>query len=124
LLRAHDVALVISDSPLWDYAEEPTAAFMYLRLHGSRALYRSGYDDAEIASWAQRIEQFRRGVLHPGARRLSATQYARRPMDTYVYFDNDAEAFAPRDAARLAAVVDSLGGPARRFTPPRTSRPP
>lgn len=108
LLRAHDVALVISDSPRWEYAEEPTSGFMYLRLHGSRALYRSAYDELEIAAWADRIDHFRRGLLRPDARRLSTARHATRPMDVYVYFDNDAEAFAPRDATRLGAAVAAL----------------
>jgi CBS domain-containing protein len=32
-----------------------TADFVYVRLHGDQELYRSGYDDAALTRWAQRI---------------------------------------------------------------------
>jgi len=42
LLRRHSVALVFADSVEWPYAEDLTADFVYLRLHGSEELYASG----------------------------------------------------------------------------------
>ena len=70
------------------YAEELTADFVYVRLHGSRELYASGYDDAELDGWAARL---RRWMAGPPRR------------DGFVYFDNDAKQRAPHDAVRLAA---------------------
>ncbi|MFN2431906.1 MAG: DUF72 domain-containing protein [Gemmatimonadota bacterium] len=95
LLRAHGCAFVIADTAgIFPYAEEVTADFVYVRLHGSRELYASGYDDEEIAEWAERI--------------LTWTGEGRaRTLDAYVYFDNDAKVHAPRDARRLA---ERLGG--------------
>lgn len=87
-LRRHGCAFVIADTAgVFPYAEEVTADFVYVRLHGSRELYRSGYDDEELDVWAAKLERWCAG---PPAR------------DAYVYFDNDAKVFAPRDAARLA----------------------
>ncbi|HEU4565962.1 MAG TPA: DUF72 domain-containing protein, partial [Gemmatimonadaceae bacterium] len=46
LLRAHDCAFVVADTAgHFPYAEAVTAGFVYVRLHGSRELYASGYDD-------------------------------------------------------------------------------
>jgi len=69
------------------YAEELTAEFVYVRLHGSRELYASRYDDAELDGWARRLRRWMKG---PPRR------------DAYVYFDNDARQHAPHDAVRLA----------------------
>jgi uncharacterized protein YecE (DUF72 family) len=87
-LRRHRCALVIADTAgVFPYAEELTADFVYVRLHGSRDLYRSRYDDEELAAWADKIARWTAG--RPG-------------RDGYVYFDNDAKVHAPRDAQRLA----------------------
>jgi uncharacterized protein YecE (DUF72 family) len=91
LLRRHRCAFVIADTAgKFSYAEEVTASFVYVRLHGSQELYVSGYSDGELDLWAERI----RGWARPdeGAAR-----------DVYVYFDNDARGHAPHDARRLAA---------------------
>jgi uncharacterized protein YecE (DUF72 family) len=74
------------------YAEEVTADFVYVRLHGSRELYASGYTDEELDEWARKIAAWR-GVG------------GGTPRDVYVYFDNDAKVHAPFDAIRLAERV-------------------
>jgi uncharacterized protein YecE (DUF72 family) len=90
LLRAHDCAFVIADTAgHYPYAEELTADFAYVRLHGSRELYVSGYTDAELDGWASRVNGWRGGG-----------------RDVYVYFDNDAAVHAPFDALRLRARVE------------------
>jgi uncharacterized protein YecE (DUF72 family) len=89
ILRAHGCAWVVADTAgRFPYAEEVTADFVYVRLHGSRELYASSYTDAELDTWAEKIAAWR------------ATQ-----RDVYVYFDNDAKVHAPFDAMRLAARV-------------------
>jgi uncharacterized protein YecE (DUF72 family) len=86
LLAEHDLALVTADSadhhPL--SLERTSAAFAYVRLHGAVALYASRYSDRELDEWAALVDAWRR-----------------RGSDVYVYFDNDAQAFAPHDARRL-----------------------
>ncbi|HKO16973.1 MAG TPA: DUF72 domain-containing protein [Gemmatimonadaceae bacterium] len=97
ILRAHHCALVLADSAgRWGYAEELTADFVYVRLHGAQQLYVSGYTPQELDWWAARIEGWRQA---PGGR------------DVYVYFDNDAKVYAPRDAMRLRSRLQA-GGPA------------
>jgi len=98
LLREHGYAFVIADTAgKFPYAEELTTDFVYVRLHGSRQLYVSGYSDDEIEDWASRIHSW-------------TTSHGRaRGRDVYVYFDNDAKVHAPRDALRLARRVSELG---------------
>ena len=89
LLREHRCGFVVADTAgKFPYAEEVTADFVYVRLHGSQELYASGYTDAELDQWAKRI----------GAWRSSR-------RDVYVYFDNDVKVHAPYDAMRLAERV-------------------
>ncbi len=84
LLRRHRVALVSADSVAWPRFTEATADFVYCRLHGSEELYASGYDDAALDQWAERVGG-----------------WARDGRDVFVYFDNDAKVRAPVDAQGL-----------------------
>ena len=91
LLREHRCGFVVADTAgKFPYAEEVTADFVYVRLHGSRELYASGYTDDELDVWARRV----------GAWRASG-------RDVYVYFDNDIKVHAPYDAMRLAERLRS-----------------
>jgi uncharacterized protein YecE (DUF72 family) len=110
LLRRHGVAWVFADTVAWPYAEDLTADFAYLRLHGSEQLYVSGYDDAALDHWAARVRLWAAGAEPNDARRISAEPGARMPRDVYVYFDNDAKVRAPFDALGL---MHRLGGEAR-----------
>ena len=95
----------MTDSPEWPSAEEPTADFMYLRLHGSEQLYASAYHDLELARWARHVKSYRLGGLPRDARRVDTAPLPRMGRDVYVYFDNDANGHAPRDAQRLIAQL-------------------
>lgn len=96
LLRKHNVALVFADTVDWPYAEDATADFLYLRLHGSEELYASGYSDDALDGWAARIRSWSAGAEPNDAKLIDPnTRPARRPRDVYVYFDNDAKVYAP-----------------------------
>lgn len=107
LLREHGIALVVADTAgKWPYVEEATAGFMYLRLHGDKELYASGYTDAALDRWAQRIDAWSRGSQPRDAARVVTTPPPRRASrDVYCYFDNDVKAYAPRDAEHLANLL-------------------
>jgi uncharacterized protein YecE (DUF72 family) len=68
--------------------------FAYFRLHGSQVLYGSRYTDEELAEWAAR-----------------ARHLLERGVDLYVYFDNDYQAHAPIDAARLERLLAGFAVP-------------
>ena len=87
LLRQHDIALVVADAAgKWPFLEEITSDHMYVRLHGDKELYASGYSDEALESWAKKIRHWH-GELH---------------LDVHVYFDNDMKVKAPGDAMSLA----------------------
>src|SRR3984893_11150456 len=90
LLCRHNVALVFADAVDWPYAEDVTADFLYLRLHGSEELYASGYDDNALDRWAARIRSWSHRAQPEDAKLIdAAARPRRRARDVYVYFDND-----------------------------------
>jgi uncharacterized protein YecE (DUF72 family) len=108
LLRAHRIGLVVADTAgRWPYAEDLTADFVYVRLHGDKELYVSGYTPKALARWAELVRHWAAGAQGPGARLMAPDDPpAPGPRDVYVYFDNDAKVKAPRDAMRLARLLD------------------
>jgi uncharacterized protein YecE (DUF72 family) len=95
LLRRRNVGFVIAETAgTFGYAEEVTAPFVYVRLHGSQVLYGSQYTPAELDRWAARVHAWTHG---PSAR------------DVYVYFDNDHLAYAAHDALALSRRVEARG---------------
>lgn len=107
-LRRHGVALVFADAPRkWPYGEDLTAKdFVYLRLHGEKELYASGYGEAALKRWHERIDRWRRG-LQPADAELfdSATRGDREEREVFCYFDNDMKVRAPYDASQLMALL-------------------
>ena len=117
LLRRHNVALVVADTAgKWPFLEDVTADFMYLRLHGDKVLYASGYSDTALDGWAARIDAWRRGGERQDARKVcpDLPPPARKSRDVYCYFDNDMKVHAPFDARKLIAKVEFLDGDPHR----------
>jgi len=87
-LETHNIAFCISDTAgRFPYSETVTADFVYIRLHGSKILYRSLYTEEELAIWAEKIKGWKR--------------------KTFVYFDNDFECYAVHNARRLKELLSS-----------------
>jgi uncharacterized protein YecE (DUF72 family) len=118
LLREHNVASVFADTAgKWPYAENLTADFVYIRLHGAEQLYVSGYNDTALDWWAARIRKWHVGkqprdarLILPEGKRSErdvsrSGQPASGPRDVFVYFDNDAKVHAPFDAIRLTKIL-------------------
>jgi len=104
LLREHGIAMVIADvASRFPTATDVTADWVYIRLHGSRRLYVSGYTQREIATWAGRIEAWRRGSEPDDARRIGGPLHSTKGRDVYIFFDNtDVKLRAPVDSRRMA----------------------
>jgi uncharacterized protein YecE (DUF72 family) len=84
LLRAHDAALVIGDTPQRPFqAHELTATWTFIRFHHGRRGRGGNYSERELEEWAARIEAWR------------------READVYAYFNNDWNAYAVRNARWL-----------------------
>jgi uncharacterized protein YecE (DUF72 family) len=128
MLRRHRVALVIADTARrWPLLEDLTADFVYVRLHGDRELYASGYGDEALDRWAVRIDAWRHG-RQVGDARLASGRAVRAATgrDVYCYFDNDVKVHAPYDAASLAARLGlrtGLAGGAGFVPPPGLAGP-
>jgi uncharacterized protein YecE (DUF72 family) len=85
LLRKHCIGLVVADTAgKWPKMFDVTADFVYVRLHGDKLIYASGYTSRALDEWASRIREWHRRA------------------DVYVYFDNDVKVRAPYDAQALA----------------------
>ena len=89
LMRRHNAGLCIFDMPDFEVPLEVTADFAYIRFHGSSAMYGSCYSDDELGQWAGRIASL------PGDLKAA-----------YIYFNNDAEAFAVDNARTLAEQLE------------------
>ncbi|MGD0454140.1 MAG: DUF72 domain-containing protein [Solirubrobacteraceae bacterium] len=93
LLRERDVALVIGDHPERPFqTDEATAGWRYVRFHHGASGQRGNYSDRELESWAKRLAGWR------------------ERSELFIYFNNDWEAFAPQNAAKLRGQLDRLGG--------------
>lgn len=88
LLRAHDIALCLSDHADAPAPWETTARHVYIRGHGPTGRYSGHYSDATLEEWARAIRRWRRGG-----------------RDVYCFFDNDQKSAAPTDAARLRDLL-------------------
>ena len=86
LLRRHRAALVIGDDPERPFqTHEVTTTWTYIRFHRGNRGRRGNYSERELEEWRRRISSWRKDV------------------EVYAYFNNDWEAFAPRNALWLAA---------------------
>jgi len=108
LLRRHDVALVCADTVAWPRLMDLTSDFVYCRLHGSEELYASGYDDAALDAWADRVTAWAAGKEPADAKRIGPPARASGTRDVFVYFDNDTKVRAPHDASELMSRVERL----------------
>ena len=90
LLREHNIAWVIADSSRFPKAEQVTAKFVYVRMHGGEALYSSDYSSKELKQWAEKIKKW----LHRG-------------LNVFVYFNNDASGYAIKNAQELLNFIFS-----------------
>jgi uncharacterized protein YecE (DUF72 family) len=108
LLRTHNIALVVAETARrWPMTHDVTADFIYMRLHGDKELYRSGYGDKALDKWARRIEAWHRGSDPEDAQHIARPlKKSRRARDVYCFFDNtDVKLRAPFDARRLMAKL-------------------
>jgi uncharacterized protein YecE (DUF72 family) len=83
-----------------------TSDFIYCRMHGSKQLYASGYDDEALAEWSKRVKAWVEEKKH-GTRSCVAHVPRGKPSarDVFVHFDSDMKARAPADAASLKEFI-------------------
>jgi uncharacterized protein YecE (DUF72 family) len=88
ILHKYNIGLCVFVMPPLSCPLVATADFAYIRFHGSTGLYWSCYSDDELADWAKRLADL-----------------AANLREVYVYFNNDAEAFAVRNAMTLRGYL-------------------
>lgn len=114
LLRNHQMALVVAETARrWPMAHDITADFVYMRLHGDKELYQSGYQDKALTRWAQRIGAWHRGAEPADAKKISDKKAPKaKSRDVYCFFDNtDVKLRAPRDAQTLMRMLGAKAAP-------------
>ncbi|PWT86667.1 MAG: DUF72 domain-containing protein [Blastocatellia bacterium] len=94
LMKRYKIALCLHDMQGSASHRLTTAPFVYLRFHGT-AKYAGSYDDETLEGWADWL-----------------SDQARAGLCVYVYFNNDVGGHAPRDAARLQAMINKRMGAA------------
>ncbi len=100
ILSAANIAVCMSDWP--DYADEVpvTADFVYLRRQGEEGKYASNYTTEQLQKDAKRIKE-----------------YMKQGKDVYIYFNNDAFGYAPKNAMELKAILEKSLPKALKQTP-------
>jgi uncharacterized protein YecE (DUF72 family) len=84
ILQQYNVALCIADIPNMDFPLITTSDFAYIRFHGNKELYSSCYSNRELLQWSQNIINLNGAI-----------------KAVYIYFNNDAKAFAVKNAQVL-----------------------
>ncbi len=91
LLARHRAAYCVMSGAGLPCVLRATAPFVYVRLHGPdhRHLYGGSYSDEDLAWWAARVRDWKASG-----------------RDVYVYFTNDGDGNAVRNAETLQALID------------------
>jgi uncharacterized protein YecE (DUF72 family) len=88
LLRSHAVALVIGDRPEVHRFQtlDLTTDWAFVRFHAGTRGRRGNYSESELREWADRIRSW-------------------AVREAFIYFNNDWEGFAPRNALHLSELL-------------------
>jgi len=89
ILRRYHIGFCVFDMPKLTCPLLATADFAYIRFHGRDSLYSSCYTDEELTDWAGKI-----GDL------------ASNLDSVYIYFNNDIEGFALKNAATIREYLE------------------
>ncbi len=89
ILSASNIAVCMADWPKFIDDLPLTADFVYIRRHGEVGSYSTNYTLEQLKNDAKRIKAF----LKLG-------------KDVYIYFNNDAMGYAPKNAAELNAILE------------------
>jgi uncharacterized protein YecE (DUF72 family) len=88
LLQRYGAGFCIFDMPGFTCPLVATTNFSYFRFHGSQELYSSSYSEEELSRWSQNI-----------------VQLAKNLKEVYIYFNNDAKAYAVENARKLRQML-------------------
>ncbi len=89
-MREHSLAVCISDAADWPMWDEVTTDLVYVRLHGHTRTYRSSYRKSSLTKWVDR-----------------ARRWLGEGRNVHIYFDNEGEGAAPKNAIQLLELLAS-----------------
>lgn len=89
LLSEREVGFCIVSLPGFSCPSAVTGPSVYVRMHGAEVRYGGRYTEAQLRDWARRVGEF----LDQG-------------HDTFVYFNNDAHAYAVENAWELKGLLE------------------
>jgi uncharacterized protein YecE (DUF72 family) len=90
LLSASNIALCMADWPDFINDLPVTADFVYIRRHGEGGNYATDYSPEQLKGDAKRIKE-----------------YLKQGKDVYCFFNNDAFAYAPKNASELKTILEN-----------------
>jgi uncharacterized protein YecE (DUF72 family) len=90
ILSSANIAVCMADWPAFIEELPMTADFVYIRRHGEGGNYSTNYSTEQLKKDAKRIKE-----------------YLKLGKDVYYYFNNDAFAFAPKNAIELKTLVEA-----------------
>jgi uncharacterized protein YecE (DUF72 family) len=88
LLESAEAALCLPVSPTVPLDVNLTSNWTYIRMHSGQ--WGVGYSDEELKKWANRVSSF-----------------LAQNIDIYIYFNNDPDGYAIRDARRICTFLDN-----------------
>lgn len=88
LLEEENACMCMADWPPFVDNLPATANFIYIRRHGHGGSYSTCYSNKELRNDAQRVKK-----------------YLRQNRDVFIYFNNDAWGYAPRNALELREIL-------------------
>ncbi|OPY83081.1 MAG: hypothetical protein A4E65_00716 [Syntrophorhabdus sp. PtaU1.Bin153] len=91
LCRTHNICLCMADWPPFINELPVTSDFVYIRRHGLEGDYATSYPETALTKDAASIKR-----------------YMADGKDVYVYFNNDAHGYAPRNAGELKKMIKDL----------------
>ncbi len=88
MLKSHGIAVVFAhggDEKLLH--DEPTADFIYARMHGEGKDFKKGYPKKVLSSWAEQVKKWS------------------KTLDSYIYFNTEEKLHSPTDAMNFAKLM-------------------
>ncbi|RJQ17947.1 MAG: DUF72 domain-containing protein [Nitrospiraceae bacterium] len=91
LLSASNIAVCMADWPDFIKDLPLTANFVYIRRHGEGGNYSTNYTTEQLKHDAKNIKE-----------------YLKQGKDVYIYFNNDAFAYAPKNALEIRDILEHM----------------
>jgi uncharacterized protein YecE (DUF72 family) len=108
LLRAHQVAVVVTDNAAFPNLHDPTAGFVYARLQCAAESVPTGYPPDTLDRWAERARAWAEGSVPSDLETIASPETrAPRSREVFIYMING---FKPKAPAAAMSLIERFGG--------------